>query len=64
MTSKLTFETDQDDEVIRQLVISAARVGIWFKSCRTIDIEQSIEPHIYSNGYRLGMKELKENVSA
>lgn len=34
LTSKLVFETDQDDELIRSFIVGAAKQGIYFKSCR------------------------------
>ena len=58
MTSKLVFETEQDDEMIRSFIVGAARLGIYFKSCRA-DIEQSSIMHKYSMSYRHSMN--KEN---
>ena len=61
MTSKLTFETDQDEEMIRSFIVGAARLGIYFKSCRH-EIEQSTTALKYSMSYRHSMKENKEIV--
>ena len=61
MTSKLVFETDQDDETVRSFIVGAAKLGIYFKSCRH-EIEQLTELHKYSMSYRHSMKENKEIV--
>lgn len=55
MTSKLIFETDQDDETIRSLIIMAAKRGIFFKSCKNV-IERIDDKPIYPNVYRLDMR--------
>ena len=58
MTSKLIFETDQDDETVRSFIVGAAKQGIYFKSCRH-EIEQLTELHKYPISYRHSMKSEK-----
>ena len=63
MTTKLTFETDQDDETVRTFIVGAAKQGIYFKSCRLYkNTEQSTTALKYSMSYRHSMKENKEIV--